>query len=171
MNGQYTRRGALGIGAGAAAMLAGCGTPKFATYRGPAVTKLEVHKSSRRMYLLNGKTVLKTVGIQLGFAPQGHKRVYGDGRTPEGRYMVDRRNPNSSYFLSVGINYPNAADVAWAAERGLNPGGDIFVHGWGPEPRARHGHDWTAGCVACTDQEMRDVYAMVRDGTIIDIFA
>ncbi|MDG4813669.1 L,D-transpeptidase family protein, partial [Hydrogenovibrio sp. 3SP14C1] len=86
-----------------------------------------------------------------------------------GRYLIDRRNPNSSYHLSIGVSYPNAEDTARALAVGMSPGSDIFIHGRGPEgnalaPRMR---DWTAGCIAVTDKEMEDIYAMVQDGTPI----
>ena len=168
MSRQVTRRGAMALGLGGAAFAAGCGQSKFYQYDGPAVTQVVVQKAQRRMYLLNGQTALRRYDIQLGFTADGPKRHRGDGRTPEGRYRIDRRNPNSAFFLSVGIDYPNVRDRAWAASQGLDPGGDIFVHGWGETPKAGS-HDWTAGCVAVTDGEMRDVYAMVRNGTVIDI--
>ena len=116
--------------------------------------------------------MLRTYPIGLGFAPMGHKRFEGDGRTPEGSYVIDRRNPDSKFHLSVGISYPNEADMAYAAARGLDPGNDIFIHG-GP----RRGidsmdlRDWTAGCIAVTDREIEEIYTMVRDGTPIDIHA
>ena len=170
MDRQVTRRGAMALGLGGAALVAGCGESKFVRYDGPAVTQVVVQKAQRRMYLLNGTTALRRYDVQLGFAAHGHKRQRGDGRTPEGRYRIDRRNPNSSFFLSIGIDYPNAQDRHWAAQNGVDPGGDIFVHGWGTTPKAGL-HNWTAGCVAVRDDEMRDVYAMVRDGTVIDIHA
>ncbi|KIT15126.1 L,D-transpeptidase family protein [Jannaschia aquimarina] len=171
MSSDITRRGALALGAGGAAMLAGCAQGKIIQYSGPEVTRIVVQKSSRRMHLVHGNRALKSFDIQLGFQPEGHKRFYGDGRTPEGRYFIDRRNPNSEFFLSVGMNYPNARDRAFAASHGRSPGGDIFVHGWGRHPKARRGKDWTAGCIAVTDEEIRTVYAMVQNGVAIDIFA
>jgi murein L,D-transpeptidase YafK len=153
-----------------AAALTGCAS-KFPVYRGPEVTRLEVHKAQRRLLLFSGDSVLRAYRIDLGFAPVGHKQVDGDGRTPEGAYVIDRRNPDSTYYLSIGISYPNAADVAYALAQGLDPGGDIFIHG-GPRPGIDPaGPDWTAGCIAVTDDEIREIYAMVRDGTPIDIYA
>ena len=165
-----TRRGAMAMGLGGLAALAGCGPSRFYHYDGPAVTQVMVLKTPRRMHLLNGTTALKSYDVQLGFAAHGPKRLRGDGRTPEGRYRIDRRNPNSAFYLSIGIDYPNAHDRAWAEARGLDPGGDVFVHGWGDASRAGS-RDWTAGCIAVRDHEMRDVYAMVRDGTPITIYA
>lgn len=152
----------------AASALAGCAT-KFRTYNGPPVTGVVVTKSSRRLYLLNGSSTLRAFNIELGSSPIGPKRIEGDGRTPEGRYVIDRRNPNSEYHLSVGISYPSPQDIAYAQGLGLPPGGDIFVHG---TPREKRGsQDWTAGCMAVTNREIEDIYAMVREGTPIHILA
>lgn len=147
--------------------LSACAT-KFKTYRGPEVTSVQIHKSSRKMYLLHETQVLKAYDVGLGFAPVGHKQVEGDGRTPEGSYVIDRRNPNSEYHLSVGISYPNDIDRAYAASVNEEPGGDIFIHG---APNRKVGvRDWTLGCIAVTDKEIEDIYAMVRDGTPIFIY-
>ncbi len=146
--------------------LSGCSS-KFRTYDGPEVTRVLVYKDKRRMYLMHHDSVLKAYEIDLGFAPQGDKKVSGDGRTPEGAYRIDRRNPNSAYHLSIGIDYPDDFDRAEAMVYGLSPGGDIFIHG---EPREyTRARDWTAGCIAITNKEIEDVYAMVRDGTPIVI--
>lgn len=165
----YTRRGALGLSAGAAALLAGCGS-KFIGYDGPQVTRVVIQKAGRRMFLFNGQTPIETYDVQFGFTAAGPKQFEGDGRTPEGRYLIDRRNPNSSFYLSIGIDYPNDLDRAHAASMGRSPGGDIFIHGWGDKRRSRK-DDWTAGCVAVTNREMRNVYAMVRNGVPVDIYA
>ncbi|MFT5001499.1 MAG: murein L,D-transpeptidase YafK, partial [Planctomycetota bacterium] len=125
--------------------------------------------TDRKMYLLHGKEILKSYDVDLGFDPLGHKSTRGDGRTPEGSYFIDRRNPNSLYHLSIGISYPNAADIAHAKSLGESPGGDIFIHG-GPTLIAdKRKADWTAGCISVTNKEMRQIYAMVQDGTQIDI--
>jgi murein L,D-transpeptidase YafK len=146
--------------------LAGCGS-KFRTYNGPEVTQIYVQKSERRMYLLHGNSVLKAYDIDLGTAPAGHKQFEGDGKTPEGGYVIDRRNPNSRYHLSLGISYPNEADRAFAAAAGKPPGGDIFIHGRNKASGGRD--DWTVGCIAVKDREIEDIYAMVRNGTPIFI--
>jgi murein L,D-transpeptidase YafK len=146
--------------------LSACAT-KFKTYNGPEVTSVQVHKAARKMYLLHGTQVLEAYDVHLGFAPIGHKQVEGDGKTPEGSYFIDRRNPNSEYHLSLGISYPNDADRAYAASIGEKPGGDIFIHG-APKKRVSV-RDWTLGCIAVTDKEMEWIYAMIRDGTPIQI--
>ena len=152
-----------------AGLLAGCAErSKFLTYNGPEVTRIVVWKDARQMALFHHDRVLKQVPIALGFAPVGHKNRRGDGRTPEGTYIIDRRNPNSAFHLSLGISYPDVNDQLVAREAGDDPGGDIFIHGKGPR-FARARGDWTAGCIAVTDRQMERIYAMVRTGTPITI--
>lgn len=149
------------------ALVAACaGGSKFKTYNGPEVTQVVVNKGARKMYLLHHGQVLKDYRIALGWMPKGGKRFQGDGKTPEGMYFIDRRNPNSKFHLSIGISYPNANDVAFAKASGLSPGGDIFIHG---NSRGWRRKDWTWGCIAVTDDEIEDIYAMVKDGTPIMI--
>lgn len=152
--------------------LAGCAKQlpsKFLNYNGPPVTSVLLYKGERRMFLMNNTTALKTYNFQLGFAPVGHKVIERDGRTPEGAYRIDRRNPNSAYHLSIGISYPNDRDREVARAMGMEPGGDIFIHG---TPTNKIGSpDWTAGCIAVTDPEIEEIYAMVTDGTPIFIYA
>lgn len=151
--------------------LSACAPSKFKRYNGPEVTRIEVHKAARKMYLLHGNEILKTYRVGLGGNPDGHKVHEGDSRTPEGVYRIDRRNPNSNFHLSLGISYPNATDVEVARAAGKSPGGDIFIHGRAGKHTLRNrGWDWTDGCIAVTDSEMEDIYAMVRDGTVIAIF-
>jgi murein L,D-transpeptidase YafK len=145
---------------------AACG--KFQRYDGPAVTQIVVNKGAREMFLLHNGEVLKSYDVGLGFAPAGDKKIRGDGKTPEGDYHIDRRNPESQFYLSLGISYPNANDVAEARAMGKSPGGDIFIHGR-PWKNRKGGRDWTAGCIAVTNAEMREIYAMVRTGTPIRI--
>jgi murein L,D-transpeptidase YafK len=153
---------------GTALGLAGCasGVPK---YTGPPVTRIQVFKEQRTMQLLHQRSLLRSFAFDLGFAPTGHKVQEGDGRTPEGAYLINRRNPNSRFHLSLGISYPNANDVAYARSKGVEPGGDIFIHGtptkWVGTP------DWTWGCIAVQNEEMDDIFAMVENGTKIFIYA
>jgi len=142
---------------------------KFRVYTGPPVTSVVVQKGRRQMFLMNNNTVLEAYDFELGFAPRGHKQIEGDGKTPEGAYFIDRKNPNSSFHLSIGISYPNAADREKAREMGKSPGGDIFIHG---TPRKfRRDTDWTWGCIAVQNREMEDIYAMVNVGTPIFLYA
>lgn len=132
------------------------------------VTSLVVDKGDRKLYLVSGNSVKKSYDISLGFAPVGDKKIRGDGKTPEGAYRIDRKNPNSQFYLSVGISYPNTNDVAEARAMGRSPGGDIFIHG-------RSGldwmlkRDWTAGCIAVKNNEMLEIYNAVSIGTPIFI--
>lgn len=157
------------IAGGMALGLVGCG-PQIRQYHGPEVTRIVVQKGQRRMYLMHDATVLKAYKVDLGFAPRGHKSVRGDGKTPEGTYFINRRNPKSAYHLSIGLSYPNEEDVALAKELGENPGGDIFIHG-ARKRKDRKGVDWTAGCISVSNREVEDIYAMVRLGTQIDLNA
>ncbi|MBV7395280.1 L,D-transpeptidase family protein [Mameliella sediminis] len=141
---------------------------KFPTYSGPEVTHVLVNKGERRMHLIHHNEVLKSYDVGLGFAPVGDKKIEGDGKTPEGSYTIDRRNPNSQFYLSIGVSYPNKDDRAEAKELGKSPGGDIFIHGR-PRKYRKGGQDWTAGCIAVTNREMREVYSMVKNGTPITI--
>lgn len=150
--------------------LAACGgreRSKFRTYKGPEVTSVQVHKSQRKMYLLHENRVLKAYDIGLGFNPVGHKQFEGDGKTPEGTYYMTFKNPNSRYHLSLMVNYPNVNDKAYAESQGKRPGGDIFIHGGPRRPTSQK--DWTEGCIAVTDDEVEEIYSMVRVGTPIHV--
>ncbi len=169
MVGKLPRR--LFLLGGVTAFLSGCAN-KFRSYTGPKVTRLRLYKSERLLVLDGAEGVLRTYPVDLGFAPSGHKQFEGDGRTPEGAYVIDRRNPDSLFHLSIGISYPNEADRAFAEAQGKSPGGDIFIHGGprrGIDPMDKR--DWTAGCIAVTDRQIEEIYAMVPDGTPIDIIA
>jgi murein L,D-transpeptidase YafK len=147
--------------------LSACGSSKFKRYNGPEVTLIQVQKSEHKMYLLHNDTVLKSYDVALGFQPVGHKQFEGDGKTPEGLYLINRRNPRSNYHLSLGISYPDVEDVAYASSMGQEPGGEIFIHG--ENNLGRNRGDWTWGCIAVENDEVEEIYAMVRDGTIIQI--
>lgn len=151
------------------ALVSACGS-KFRTYDGPEVTRILVYKDSRTMYLMHHDTALKVYDIDLGFQPAGAKAVEGDGKTPEGDFYIDRRNPNSDFHLSLGISYPQPHHREAARELGKSAGGDIFIHGGPRRGIDRNGPDWTAGCIAVTNREMEDIYAMVRVGTPISIY-
>ncbi len=132
-----------------------------------------VEKSSRRLLLLKAGEVLREYPISLGRQPVGHKRMEGDGRTPEGLYVLDWRNPDSRYHLSLHVSYPDAADRAAAAGRGVPPGGDIMIHGLpnglGWLGRRHLDRDWTDGCIAVTNQEIEEIWGAVPNGTPIEI--
>lgn len=151
--------------------LASCGG-KFRSYHGPEITSIQVHKADRKMYLLHDRKIVKTFDIGLGGNPVGHKQFEGDMKTPEGSYMITHLNPDSKYYLSLGISYPNENDRAFAAAQGKEPGGDIFIHGAPPKQvrKSVRDRDWTAGCIAVTDDEIEQIYSMVKPGTPIHIF-
>jgi murein L,D-transpeptidase YafK len=131
------------------------------------VDRIVVQKGRREMTLLSGQSVVRSYRIALGRDPIGHKQQEGDGRTPEGRYTIDRRNPRSKYHLSLHISYPAPADLDRARVLGVDPGGDIMIHGC--KPGVLHPADWTQGCIAVTDSEMDEIWTLVADGTLIEI--
>jgi len=136
-----------------------------------AVDRIVVEKSQRRMDLMSGDAVVRSYAIALGFAPEGDKRQEGDGRTPEGKYVIEGRNPSSAFHLSLKISYPDAADRAAAGERGVSPGSDIFIHG-APNGWILPGQppgDWTLGCIAVTKAEIEEIWRLVPDGTPVEI--
>jgi murein L,D-transpeptidase YafK len=137
------------------------------------VDYLLVDKTRRLLIAYAGGQPVKIYrGLQLGGAPRGHKQFQGDSRTPEGLYVIDTRNPTSRFHLSLRVSYPNAADRARAAQLGRSPGGDIFLHGqpngW---PAGRVAGDWTDGCIAFSNEEIEELWAIVPDGTPIEIRA
>ena len=131
-----------------------------------------IDKSDRILVAYSdGKAIRAYRGIQFGDAPMGHKRFEGDERTPEGRYTIDRRNPQSSYYLSLGLSYPNRSDRAFAASYGRSAGGDIFIHGQpnGLASDLRMRGDWTDGCIALANHEIEELWNLVPNGTPIVI--
>ena len=135
------------------------------------IDRIVIEKAARRMQLVQDGQVVRTYRIALGFTPQGDKMRQGDGKTPEGEFSVNRRNDKSAFHLSVGIDYPQEDDVKRAAAGGYSPGGDIFIHG---QPNAigdgfRLRGDWTEGCIAVTNREMRAIWAVAPIGTMVEI--
>ena len=130
-----------------------------------------VWKKKRKLVLFHQSIPIKEYSIKLGFNPVGHKIMEGDGRTPEGRYNINRINLNSKYHRSLGISYPNSEDKKNARKLGVNPGGEIFIHG-GPRKNWLFNffRDWTAGCIAVSDREIEEIIALVPLGTIIYIY-
>jgi murein L,D-transpeptidase YafK len=137
------------------------------------IRKVVVYKQQRRLELHTGDGVWKAYRIALGGNPAGHKQQRGDSRTPEGAYRLDWRNPRSQFHRSIRISYPNAADRASARRRGVSPGGDIFIHGlpngMGAMGAAHTARDWTDGCIAVTNEEIEEIWSVVREGTPIHI--
>ncbi len=123
--------------------------------------------------MLNQGKVIKTYKVALGGDPVGPKTRQGDHKTPEGVYVLDSRNPHSQFYKSIHISYPSASERAAARQRGVSPGGEVFVHGLPNGYRyvgaAHRLRDWTDGCIAVTDQEMDEIWLAVPDGTPIEI--
>jgi len=159
--------------AGLASCLFACASYPTSTYTGQHADRVVVQKSTRTLQLVQHGKVLKSYRVQLGQSPVGHKQQQGDQRTPEGVYTIDFRRAESRFGLALRVSYPNPADRQYAAARGVDPGGEIYIHGQphgGVNPaRLASGPDWTDGCVAVSNNEMREIYAMVRDGTKIEI--
>jgi murein L,D-transpeptidase YafK len=132
-----------------------------------------VRKGERRMYLYREDRVVRRYRVSLGLAPDGHKEREGDFRTPEGRYYLTRRNPQSEFFLSIQVSYPNEQDVDAARRRGVRPGGAIMVHGLPNVPRYPRDkylkNDWTDGCIALGNDEMLEFWLLTQSQTPIDI--
>ncbi len=139
----------------------------------PVADRLVVDKSERQLTLLKDGEVLRRFDISLGLSPSGHKRQEGDFKTPEGVYTLEAKNPNSDFFLSVKVSYPNEQDRRNAARRGVHPGGQIMIHGQPNEPKhpveSYKGRDWTDGCIAVSNGDMVDIWLMTEVGTEIEI--
>ncbi len=135
------------------------------------IDRILIEKSSRKLTLFQQGKPVREYRIALGFAPDGDKIRQGDGKTPLGIYSINRRNGRSKYTLSLGIDYPKPADVARAKASGYSPGGDIFIHGQPnnmPKGLMAKG-DWTAGCIAVKNSEIREMWDVVPIGTEVEI--
>jgi murein L,D-transpeptidase YafK len=174
---------AVGGSVAAMSVLPGCVLPRAqqppasiaATSKPLLADAVLVKKGLRRLYLLRDGQPFRSYRIALGFEPEGHKQRQGDGRTPEGHYLIDWRNPNSRFTKSLHISYPNHADRIRAAAQGWSPGGNIMIHG---EPRrsmdpalqdlVRY-EDWTEGCVAVSNLAIDEIWRYTPNGTPIEI--
>jgi len=145
---------------------------EIVTPKGPA-DRILIEKGDRRLTLIAQGTALKTYQIALGGNPIGPKERQGDNKTPEGTYVIDSRNKDSRYHLSLHISYPNENDKKRAKQLGVSPGGDIMIHGikngfsWAGDLHTEV--DWTKGCIAVTDEEIEEIEALVPNGTIVEI--
>ena len=140
---------------------------------GQSIDKILVLKSARRLQLISDGKPIKTYRISLGKQPKGPKMREGDKRTPEGLYWVDWRKKSDKFNLAMHINYPNISDAATARREGVNPGSMIMIHGT-PDSEENpeelfHTLDWTDGCIAMKNYEMREVWNLVKDGTMVEI--
>lgn len=132
-----------------------------------------VRKKDHTLTLISHGNVLKTYRIALGRDPVGAKTRKGDHKTPEGIYVLDRKNAKSKFYRSIHISYPNAEDRRRAAAAGVDPGGDIMIHGlpngFGWMGNLQQDVNWTDGCIAVTDPEMDEIWRAVPIGTPIEI--
>ena len=140
---------------------------------GTTIDRIVVEKSARQLSIFRDGNQIKTYRIALGRNPVGAKREEGDMKTPEGIYKIDGRNPQSSFHLALHVSYPSEEDDKRAAARGVSAGFDIMIHGiqngrgWiGGFHRWK---DWTAGCIAVTDEEIEELWRVTPDGTTIEI--
>lgn len=151
---------------------AGTATPRPPTP--PTADKVVVVKSKRELRLMDDGDVFASYPVALGSNPVGDKRKAGDGRTPEGRYTLDWRNPESEFHRALHISYPSERDRRRAEQAGVDPGDNIMIHGlppkyaWMGETHAKT--DWTDGCIAVTNAEMDRIWKRVDDGTPIVIY-
>jgi len=137
------------------------------------VDSILILKKDHLLELLADGKVVRTYHVALGSGGLAPKQQEGDGRTPEGNYIIDARKADSAYHRALHISYPNAEDKLRAAKMGVSPGGDIMIHGLpnglGLIGSAHRLRDWTAGCVAVTDAEIDEIWTMVPVGTRVDI--
>ncbi len=147
---------------------------QYASKKLPLADLVIVRKSLRKMTLYQNGMEIKSYRVSLGGNPIGHKQKEGDSKTPEGKYILDWRNPNSSYYLSIHVSYPNREDKIKANKNKVSPGGDIMIHG---QPNWLSwiqylglGSDWTDGCIAVTNVEMDEIWQSVTNGTPITIY-
>ena len=135
--------------------------------------RIVIEKKAHRMLVYSGGKELARYKISIGRGGLGKKTREGDKLTPEGSYVIDRRNPKSGYHRAMHISYPNKEDLAAAAKAGVAPGGDIMIHGlrngFGWIGKLHRLVDWTLGCVALTNSEIDDLWALIPDGTPVDI--
>ncbi|GIU05705.1 hypothetical protein TUM4261_08060 [Shewanella sp. c952] len=133
-----------------------------------------VTKSESSLSLLREGKVLKSYRIAMGDNPVGHKLTEGDQRTPEGRYLLDYKKSDSAYYRSIHISYPNDEDRLRANALGIEPGGQIMIHGENPNsslsPIEAQQYNWTDGCIAVTNAEMDELWRAIDEGTPIEIW-
>ena len=139
----------------------------------PIADEVIIVKSDRELHLMNAGRVFRTFKVALGIVPEGDKKEEGDFKTPEGRYLLDTRNPSSDFFLSIHVSYPSAADRREASQEGVPPGGAIMIHGQPNLPKYSETYyqtqDWTNGCIAVSNSDMIDIWLMTGDDTPVEI--
>ncbi|WP_339514659.1 L,D-transpeptidase family protein [Pseudomonas sp. RL_15y_Pfl2_60] len=147
--------------------------PLQKSHQAQRIDKVLILKSERKLQLISKGQPFKSYRVSLGKKPQGHKQFEGDQRTPEGIYWLDWRKTSDNYQLSMHISYPNARDQAFARSKGLSAGGMIMIHGTPIDEEYPEWYfstlDWTNGCIAMKNTDMREIWSLVKDGTLIEI--
>jgi len=139
------------------------------------IDRILVIKKKRKMYLYKEGKVQQMIPISLGKNPLGTKQQKGDNRTPEGEFFIHRKLCSPKYYRSLCISYPRPEDIDKARRHGKNPGGDITIHAqpkWnadGNGDKYTLSKDWTQGCVAVTNDAMKELWYAVREGVPITI--
>ena len=140
-------------------------------YSSDSIDFIIVNKSLRELKAISKNKVIKTFKISLGFEPIGKKVKKGDGKTPEGLYFLESKLQDSAYYLALQISYPNNWDIRNALKQGLHPGGQIMIHGLPNIGLEKNYHnsmnDWTEGCIAVTNEEVKYLWKKVSTGTPI----
>lgn len=140
---------------------------------GTVIDSIVVNKSERQLLAYSRHKLIRTFPVSLGKKPIGKKEFEGDGKTPEGRYLINGKNAQSGYHKNLGISYPDLKDRAHAQKAGKSPGGDVKIHGLrndqGFIARFQRWRDWTNGCIALTNAELDDLYSHTQTGTPIQI--
>lgn len=139
----------------------------------PLIDFVRVVKSERKLMLFSEGQVIREFRIVLGGNPVGHKQEEGDQRTPEGSYVLDYKKSDSAFYKAIHISYPSESDIAAAQQRGVQPGGQIMIHGQkkggGRLAILSEFVDWTKGCIALKNEEMDVLWNLVAEGTRIEI--
>jgi murein L,D-transpeptidase YafK len=132
-----------------------------------------VDKSDAKMRLMFKGKKVKEYSVVFGANPDGHKEMEGDERTPEGKYILDYKKADSSFHKAIHVSYPNQEDKARAKEKGVNPGGQIMIHGQrnglGWLSWVTQWFNWTDGCIAVSNAQMDEIWELVDAGTPIEI--
>lgn len=142
-------------------------------YAEPFADLVRVSKAEHKLQVISAGKVLFEFQVALGGNPIGHKTQEGDGKTPEGAYILDYKKPDSAFHKAIHISYPNANDISSAKARGVNPGGQVMIHGqrnnFGWLSFVSQRFDWTNGCIALHDNDMDTLWSLIREGTKVEI--
>jgi murein L,D-transpeptidase YafK len=157
----------------AAVLLFQASAPPGSIAQREKVDLIVIEKAAHTMTLMSKGNALKTYGVALSTVPVRAKERVGDRKVPEGKYTIDEKKPQSRFHLALHVSYPNAADRARAKKLGIDPGGEIEIHGLEKKyawlGSLHREPDWTDGCIAVTDAEIEEIYPLVAVGTAVEI--